>query len=101
MAPQALREACNPTNFLTSRAGLLIALNSSPMKPLLAASLAVCGLLLVASAFADETEPRPAANASTAPPAAPVVVPVCRLSEHTGVTDADATTAGRFVCAEI
>jgi hypothetical protein len=71
------------------------------MKPLFVVSLAVSGLLLVAPAVADETEPRLGAGAATAPPVTTPPVPACRLSEHTGVTDVDATTAGRFVCAEI
>jgi hypothetical protein len=69
------------------------------MKPPLAVSVAVFGLLFAASAAADEAEPRGGAPAATPP--ATATGPGCRLSEHTGISDADATTAGRLVCAEI
>jgi hypothetical protein len=72
------------------------------MKPLCALVVAASGLLVVAPAAAQEAEaPVVTAAPAPAPAGVSVVMPACRLSDHTGIDDADATTAGRLVCAEL
>ena len=71
------------------------------MKPLLAVIAALSGLLVVRGAAAEEPGAPATATTATVPAGITVTIPMCRLSEHTGVEDGDATTAGRLVCGEI
>lgn len=71
---------------------------TAEMKSRFAVAVAALGFFGVGSAAAEEPE---APATATVPAAITVTVPSCRLSEHTGVDDGDAATAGRLVCAEI
>ena len=102
MAPLVERLACKPRDRPDAARGPVVAM-IPVMKPLCAALVAASGLLVVASAAAQEAAPPIVVTAvpGPLPPGVSVTMPSCRLSDHTGVDDADAATAGRLVCAEI
>ena len=73
------------------------------MKTVVALAVLPCALLanLVSVAVAVAEEPRPPPAGAGPPQATVVSVPPCRLAEHAGIDDADASTAAQLVCADL
>jgi hypothetical protein len=70
------------------------------MKRIAAFAAASCALLAAGSALSEEP-PAQAPAGTAAPSAITITVPTCRLAEHAGIEEADASTAAQLVCAEL
>src|SRR5258708_7975788 len=70
------------------------------MKTIAACTAASITLLAAGSALSQEPPGAPSTSAAV-PSTITITVPRCRLSEHAGIDDADASTAAQLVCAEI